>query len=78
MIENVACPLCGGQMVSRLNVAKQQRFWGCKDYPTCKGTRNTDGEATGERLRPVSSAGVDDLFPSERQRENDRYKWRRR
>lgn len=78
MIENLQCPICGGQMVSRLNVAKHTRFWGCKNYPTCKGTRNTDGEAAGERDRPVSSAGVGDLFPSERARENDKYAWRRR
>ncbi len=34
-------------MVSRLNRAKQQRFWGCAGYPLCNGTRNTDGEVSG-------------------------------
>jgi ssDNA-binding Zn-finger/Zn-ribbon topoisomerase 1 len=43
--ENVTCPKCGGPMVSRANRKTGQRFWGCRDYPTCKGTRNTDGEA---------------------------------
>ena len=37
-----ACPLCGGLMVLRtarkgMNAGKQ--FWGCKNYPKCKGTR---------------------------------------
>lgn len=41
--ENLKCPDCDGEMISRLNKQSQQRFWGCKDYPRCKGTRNTDG-----------------------------------
>ena len=36
-------------MVSRLNRAKQQRFWGCAKYPKCKGTRDTDGQSAEER-----------------------------
>lgn len=47
--QNVTCPECGGRMVSRLNREKQQRFWGCADYPTCKGTRDTDGLSKAER-----------------------------
>ena len=48
-LEETRCPLCGGPMVSRMNTAKQQRFWGCKDYPKCKGTRDTDGRSKAER-----------------------------
>jgi ssDNA-binding Zn-finger/Zn-ribbon topoisomerase 1 len=50
--QNVSCPDCGGEMVSRLNRAKNQRFWGCKKYPECKGTRDTDGESKSERRWP--------------------------
>lgn len=37
-----SCPLCSGKMVRReakrgTNVGKA--FWGCANYPTCKGTR---------------------------------------
>ena len=45
------CPVCGGKMVSRLNKAKQQRFWGCADFPRCKGTRDTDGLSRAEKQR---------------------------
>ncbi|MCR4404341.1 MAG: type I DNA topoisomerase [Candidatus Acetothermia bacterium] len=31
------CPICGGPMV--LRQGKFGRFYGCKDYPKCKGTR---------------------------------------
>jgi len=47
--ENVRCPECGGEMVSRLNREKNQRFWGCKDFPKCRGTRDTDGRSKAER-----------------------------
>jgi len=36
-------------MISRANTTTGQRFWGCSNYPTCKGTRNTDGESKYER-----------------------------
>ena len=32
-----------------LNRAKQRRFWGCVAYPTCTGTRDTDGRSAAER-----------------------------
>jgi ssDNA-binding Zn-finger/Zn-ribbon topoisomerase 1 len=67
-IENLQCPECGGPMISRANTKTGQRFWGCRKYPDCRGTRNTDGEAPSERS---------DRAPSERQRENDRDRWRR-
>jgi ssDNA-binding Zn-finger/Zn-ribbon topoisomerase 1 len=49
--ENVTCPECGGRMVSRLNSQQNSRFWGCADYPRCKGTRNADGESREQRWR---------------------------
>jgi restriction system protein len=41
-----ACPQCGSGMVSRAakrgpNVGR--RFWGCRTYPKCKGTRQAEG-----------------------------------
>lgn len=47
--ENVICPECRGPMVSRLNRQTQQRFWGCKAFPDCKGTRDTDGRSRHDR-----------------------------
>ena len=77
MLEETRCPECDGPMVSRANKATGQRFWGCKNFPKCKGTRNTDGEA--RRLPPVDDPGVfDDGAQSgyERARRNDRERWR--
>lgn len=68
--ENVTCPACDGPMVSRKNVKEGSRFWGCADFPRCRGTRTVDGEA------PRSHADdSEDRLPSERQRENDRRRW---
>jgi len=36
-------------MVSRSNGQTGQRFWGCKAFPKCKGTRDTDGMSPEER-----------------------------
>jgi ssDNA-binding Zn-finger/Zn-ribbon topoisomerase 1 len=69
-IEDTLCPECGGPMVSRKNSATGQRFWGCRKFPECKGTRDTDGEARHEVTRR------DYGLPSERQRWNDRGRWR--
>lgn len=36
------CPLCGGTM--RVRHGKTGDFWGCTNYPACKGTRNIGKE----------------------------------
>ncbi len=71
--ENVECPECGGPMTSRANKATGQRFWGCNAFPKCRGTRNTDGEAP---RRSDEWAERDSDLPSNRQRGNDRQRWR--
>ena len=76
MIENVKCPECDGPMVSRANRDTGQRFWGCKRYPICKGTRNTDGEARASGYRNELDGEGDSYAPSERARHNDRARWR--
>ena len=46
-IENVVCPDCGGDMISRKS--QYGTFWGCKKYPKCKGTRDSDGLSKEEK-----------------------------
>lgn len=45
--ENVKCPKCDGPMVSR--TSSYGSFWGCKDYPNCKGTRDSMGRSKADR-----------------------------
>ena len=77
MIEETTCPKCGGPMQPRANGTTGQWFWGCKQYPKCKGTRNTDGDAP----RPGYAGDVvgndeESHLPSDRQRTNDdRRRW---
>lgn len=47
--ENVKCPKCNGDMVSRKS--QYGIFWGCKDYPRCSGTRDSMGLSKEERRR---------------------------
>lgn len=73
------CPKCNGPMVSRSNGKTGQRFFGCRKYPDCKGTRNTDGEAPSETAaarRPAREIDGEEEMPSERRRQADRGRWR--
>lgn len=46
-LENVKCPVCEGPMISRKG--QYGTFWGCKNYPECKGTRDSMGRSKEER-----------------------------
>jgi len=37
------CPKCKSKMIKRVNHTTKQEFWGCSNYPQCKGSRNLDG-----------------------------------
>ena len=49
-----ACPKCGGAMAARTRKSDGNKFWGCRAFPTCTGTRNYDGDAQGQAVVPVS------------------------
>ncbi len=58
--ETPACPRCGSPMVKR--VAKRgatagASFWGCSQYPKCRGVRQPDGQSrqAGMRFLPPRS-----------------------
>jgi DNA topoisomerase-3 len=44
------CPECGAQMVLRRPRPNQdwEPFWGCSEYPDCKGTIRIDSEGKPE------------------------------
>lgn len=48
-IENLKCPECEGPMVPR--TSQHGKFWGCKAYPKCKGTRDSMGESPLDRRK---------------------------
>lgn len=39
------CPRCKGRMVMRMRRTDAHAFYGCFDYPKCRGTRDLDGVA---------------------------------
>lgn len=45
--ENLKCPECQGDMIARNG--KYGKFWGCKSFPECKGTRNSEGLSKQDR-----------------------------
>ena len=44
-----ACPDCGSEMVARTNRQNGEKFWGCKKYPDCRGTRDSAGLSKQEK-----------------------------
>lgn len=86
------CPECGGAMASR--TGQYGRFWGCKNYPQCKGTRDSMGRSKLERheqnyKKDHENIGPDSkrwTVPSDDKREssrwnqdnNDEYRWDRK
>jgi len=54
------CPVCGAKMILRQPKPNQswKSFWGCGQYPDCKGTRNINPE-TG---KPVDDFDDDDDY----------------
>ncbi len=75
MIEETLCPLCGGPMAPRTSA--RGKFWGCKAFPRCRGTRNSDGEAPRRQSLESEPPGwrEEHGLPSERARGNDRRRW---
>ncbi len=42
---NPDCPECGAKpMILRTRRSDSAKFWGCRNFPDCKGTRNIDEE----------------------------------
>ena len=73
-IENVKCPKCDGPMKAR--ESKHGKFWGCANYPHCTGTRNSLGESARNQWDQEYHEEHGTVMPSERQRDNDRRRWR--
>lgn len=46
------CPKCGAKMVLRSRRSDGERFWGCFDFPDCKGSRSI--MPNGEPAMPES------------------------
>ena len=45
--ENLKCPDCDGPMKPRNG--QYGKFWGCANYPKCKGTRDSIGMSREDR-----------------------------
>ena len=54
------CPSCEGPMILRTNRRDGSSFWGCRRYPTCRGTRDIGSDSQGSRIEdaPGSTAQV--------------------
>lgn len=71
-IENVKCPECQGEMISRKG--KYGVFWGCKSYPKCTGTRDSMGRSREEREKENQKEKEEE---SDRTNGPDKYRFRR-
>lgn len=47
--EDYKCPECGAPMKERTNRQNGNKFYGCTQYPECRGTRDENGLSRAER-----------------------------
>lgn len=47
--DTLLCPDCNGEMALRTNKTNGQKFYGCKKFPNCRGTRDEEGLSRAER-----------------------------
>jgi ssDNA-binding Zn-finger/Zn-ribbon topoisomerase 1 len=47
--EEVKCPECNGEMIAR--TGQYGKFWGCKKFPECRGTRDSQGRSKQDRAK---------------------------
>lgn len=61
--ENLKCPECESPMKERSS--QYGKFWGCMNYPRCKGTRDSEGLSKAERaaLKTINSPDHEDVGP---------------
>lgn len=60
-IENVKCPDCDGPMISRKGT--YGIFWGCKNFPDCRGTRDSMGRSKADREAEREEKNERDGYP---------------
>ena len=49
LVSEHACPTCGGKMLKRFRRWDNQPFWGCENFPDCRGVVNMDGSVGRNR-----------------------------
>lgn len=47
--DTLLCPDCGHEMALRTNRQNGNKFYGCKRYPDCRGTRDENGLSKADR-----------------------------
>lgn len=68
--QNVKCPDCDGEMVPRTST--YGKFWGCKAYPKCKGTRDANGDSKADRAAKQRLAEGDENIEPDSSKESNR------
>lgn len=58
--ENLKCPSCSGPMVPR--TSQHGKFWGCSDFPKCKGTRDSMGMSREDRAYAKREDNYHDMY----------------
>lgn len=64
--ENVKCPSCGGAMTPRTNIREGTKFWGCINFPICKGTRDSMGLSKQDKYDIKNEDDNDDGYADTR------------
>jgi ssDNA-binding Zn-finger/Zn-ribbon topoisomerase 1 len=74
------CPTCGSGMILRTAHRTGNEFYGCRNFPKCRGIRNLDGstgigQRSGTSEDDARQRDMDYESSSERMSRNDRRRW---
>lgn len=72
-MEETRCPVCDGPMTPRTSA--HGKFWGCKAFPKCRGTRNSMGMAQNRFESETDNRSDEDELPSQRWAGRDKRRW---
>ena len=72
---DLKCPECDGPMISRSG--QYGAFWGCKKFPSCKGTRDSMGRSKAERKAEKDASEEDVQVGSPTILQNDMYRFKK-
>ena len=78
-IEDVKCPNCDGPMTPR--TGQYGKFWGCKAFPSCKGTRDSMGRSKKDREEwkgEKQGDDYEDIGPDSSMNRSEKYSFNRK
>jgi ribosomal protein L37AE/L43A len=67
------CPKCNSLMVERVNYTTGEHFWGCSDFPICRGSRSLNFETASKHTYNKYVGGSSEMSDADAHELDDVY-----